>query len=101
MGAASSLGNGAGERDFHTQAVITGRPMGEQGIDGDHVFLAKFLEKRKGVTSARARGGLRAQPRVDRQHHQSDDQRPRALAKSRRISPRSRFVKVWLVGRDA
>jgi len=46
------LKNGA--RDFHTQAVITGKLMAEQAIDDHHVFPAKYLEER-GVGPARKR----------------------------------------------
>ncbi len=40
--------------------------MGEQGIDDDHVFPAKFLEKKKGVTSARARDCVLNRTLIDR-----------------------------------
>jgi hypothetical protein len=32
------LGTGTGARDPHTQAVITGSLMNEQGIDDHHIF---------------------------------------------------------------
>src|SRR5262249_46487873 len=44
------LANGA--RDFHTQAVITGKLMEAEGIDDHHVFPAHFLEIAKGITTA-------------------------------------------------
>jgi hypothetical protein len=37
---------GGGARDFHTQAVITGKLMAEEGIDDHHVFPAAHLERR-------------------------------------------------------
>ncbi len=46
------LKNGA--RDFHTQAVITGKLMTEQAIDDHHIFPAKFLEE-SGIGLARRR----------------------------------------------
>jgi hypothetical protein len=49
------LGTGTGARDFHTQSVITGKLMNEEGIDDHHVFPADFLETEKRVTLARAR----------------------------------------------
>ncbi len=38
-----TLGAGSGARDFHTQAVITGKLMEEQGIDDHHIFPAAHL----------------------------------------------------------
>ena len=43
-----------GARDFHTQAVITGKLMAEHGIDDHHVFPAALLERR-GIAPARVR----------------------------------------------
>ena len=37
---------GGGARDFHTQAVITGKLMADEGIDDHHVFPAAYLERR-------------------------------------------------------
>jgi hypothetical protein len=45
---------GGGARDFHTQAVITGKLMAEEGIDDHHVFPAAYLERR-GVATSRVR----------------------------------------------
>ena len=39
-----------GARDFHTQAVITGKLMTQEGIDDHHVFPANYLEVKKGIT---------------------------------------------------
>jgi hypothetical protein len=48
---------GGGARDFHTQAVITGRLMAEHGIDDHHVFPVAWLERR-GIAPARVRDGV-------------------------------------------
>ena len=45
---------GGGARDFHTQAVITGKLMVDEGIDDHHVFPASFLQHR-GIALARVR----------------------------------------------
>lgn len=62
------LGNGA--RDFHTQAVITGNLMAEQGIDDHHIFPAAFLEQEKGITVARARDCVLNRTLIDRTTNQ-------------------------------
>jgi hypothetical protein len=64
------LGNGTGARDFHTQAVITGKLMAEQGIDDHHIFPAKFLEKKKGVAAARVRDCVLNRTLIDRTTNQ-------------------------------
>ena len=58
------LANGA--RDFHTQAVITGKLMNEEGIDDHHVFPAHYLESEKGVRSARERDCVLNRTLIDR-----------------------------------
>jgi len=62
------LANGA--RDFHTQAVITGKLINEEGIDDHHVFPAKFLEKKKGVSAARVRDCVLNRTLIDRTTNQ-------------------------------
>lgn len=64
------LGSGTGARDFHTQAVITGNLMNEQGIDDHHVLPDDFLHKKKGVTSARARDCVLNRTLIDRTTNQ-------------------------------
>lgn len=64
------LATGAGARDFHTQAVITGKLMTDEGIDDHHVFPAKFLEKKKGVTASRARDCVLNRTLIDRTTNQ-------------------------------
>lgn len=49
------LGAGNLARDFHTQAVITGKLMKEESIDDHHIFPSDFLQKVKGVDIARQR----------------------------------------------
>jgi len=67
------IGNGA--RDFHTQAVITGKLMSEEGIDDHHVFPSKFLETR-GVTATRARDCVLNRTLIDRTTNQMIGDRP-------------------------
>lgn len=63
------LGSWSGARDFHTQAVITGKLMNEQGIDDHHIFPAKYLEK-KGITLTRARDCVLNRTLIDRTTNQ-------------------------------
>jgi hypothetical protein len=60
---------GGGARDFHTQAMITGKLMTEQGIDDHHIFPAAYLERR-GVTSARIRDCVLNRTLIDRTTNQ-------------------------------
>lgn len=60
---------GRGARDFHTQAVITGKLMAEEGIDDHHVFPAAYLE-RKGVAAARHRDCVLNRTLIDRTTNQ-------------------------------
>lgn len=64
------LGSGTGARDFHTQAVITGKRMNEEGIDDHHVFPANFLEAKKGITFARHRDCILNRTLIDRTTNQ-------------------------------
>ena len=64
------LGNGTGARDFHTQAVITGKLMSEQGIDDHHIFPADFLEKQKSINLARTRDCVLNRTLIDRTTNQ-------------------------------
>lgn len=64
------LGSGTGARDFHTQAVITGKLMNEEGIDDHHVFPANFLEAKKGITIARHRDCILNRTLIDRTTNQ-------------------------------
>ena len=60
---------GGGARDFHTQAVITGKLMAEEGIDDHHVFPAAYLE-RGGVATARMRDCVINRTLIDRTTNQ-------------------------------
>ncbi|MBI4601537.1 MAG: DUF262 domain-containing protein [Planctomycetes bacterium] len=60
---------GSGTRDFHTQAVITGKLMAEEGIDDHHVFPAAYLERR-GVVPARLRDCVINRTLIDRTTNQ-------------------------------
>ena len=60
---------GGGARDFHTQAIITGKLMTEQGIDDHHIFPAKYLE-RHDVAPARIRDCVLNRTLIDRTTNQ-------------------------------
>lgn len=62
------LRNGA--RDFHTQAVITGKLMQDEGIDDHHLFPSSYLEKHKGIQIARNRDCVLNRTLIDRTTNQ-------------------------------
>ncbi|HOU00338.1 MAG TPA: DUF262 domain-containing protein [Anaerolineaceae bacterium] len=62
-------------RDFHTQAVITGKLLSEQGIDDHHIFPAKFLEK-QGWTVPQTRDCVLNRTLIDRTTNQMISDRP-------------------------
>jgi hypothetical protein len=64
------LGSGTGARDFHSQAVITGKLMAEQGIDDHHVFPSNYLETIKGIKSSRVRDCVLNRTLIDRTTNQ-------------------------------
>lgn len=64
------LGNGTGARDFHTQSVITGKLIGNEGIDDHHIFPADFLEKQKDIKLARTRDCVLNRTLIDRTTNQ-------------------------------
>jgi hypothetical protein len=64
------LGSGNGTRDFHTQAVITGKLMLEEGIDDHHVFPADYLEAIKGIEHSRVRDCVLNRTLIDRTTNQ-------------------------------
>ena len=70
------LGSGTGARDFHTQAVITGKLMETQGIDDHHIFPDDFLQKKKGVTLSRTRDCVLNRTLIDRTTNQMISNRP-------------------------
>lgn len=63
------LGAGTGARDFHTQAIITGKLMTEQGIDDHHIFPAAYL-LRRGITPSRLRDCVLNRTLIDRTTNQ-------------------------------
>jgi hypothetical protein len=70
------LRSGTGARDFHTQAVITGKLMNEEGIDDHHVFPDDFLIKKKAITSSRTRDCVLNRTLIDRSTNQMISNRP-------------------------
>jgi hypothetical protein len=60
---------GGNARDFHTQAVITGKLMAEEGIDDHHVFPAAYLQRR-GVEPSRMRDCVLNRTLIDRTTNQ-------------------------------
>ena len=64
------LGSGTGARDFHTQSLITGKLMEQEGIDDHHVFPDDYLAKVKGVTLARTRDCVLNRTLIDRKTNQ-------------------------------
>jgi len=72
------LSSGTGARDFHTQSVITGNLMNEQGIDDHHIFPDDYLYKRKGITLARTRDCVLNRTLIDRTTNQMISNRPPA-----------------------
>lgn len=70
------LGTGTGARDFHTQSVITGKLMTEEGIDDHHVFPDDFLVKQKKIALSRARDCILNRTLIDRTTNQMISNRP-------------------------
>jgi len=64
------LGSGTGARDFHTQAVITGNLMNEEGIDDHHVFPDNYLSSKLGITLSRSRDCVLNRTLIDRTTNQ-------------------------------
>ena len=64
------LGSGTGARDFHTQAVITGKLIDQEGIDDHHVFPAAYLRDIKGIKSTVARDCVLNRTLIDRTTNQ-------------------------------
>lgn len=60
---------GGGARDFHTQSIITGKLMAQEGIDDHHIFPAAYLE-RSGVSSSRQRDCVLNRTLLDRTTNQ-------------------------------
>ena len=64
------LGSGTGARDFHTQAIITGKLMDQEGIDDHHVFPDDYLAKMKGIALSRTRDCVLNRTLIDRTTNQ-------------------------------
>lgn len=60
---------GRGARDFHTQSVITGKLMSDEGIDDHHIFPAAYLERQGGI-AARTRDCILNRTLIDRTTNQ-------------------------------
>lgn len=63
------LGSAGGARDFHTQAVITGNLINQEGIDDHHVFPAHYLEL-KGIKNKSVRDCVLNRTLIDRTTNQ-------------------------------
>lgn len=88
------LGNGA--RDFHTQAVITGKLITEEGIDDHHVFPAAYLARR-GVSPSRMRDCVLNRTLIDRTTNQMiSDRAPSDYLAEIRATPGFPFKAVLL-----
>ena len=86
------LGNGA--RDFHTQAVITGKLMAEEEIDDHHVFPAAYLE-RSGVAPGRMQDCVLNRTLIDRTTNQMiSDRAPSDYLAEIKSTPGFPFVPV-------
>ncbi|MBK7015116.1 MAG: hypothetical protein IPH39_05930 [Sulfuritalea sp.] len=82
------LGSGTGARDFHTQAVITGKLMNEEGIDDHHVFPANYLEVKAGIALSRHRDCILNRTLIDRTTNQMiSDRAPSDYLKEIRNTP--------------
>jgi hypothetical protein len=64
------LGCEGGARDFHTQSVITGNLIAQEGIDDHHIFPAAYLEKKKGITQSKRRDCVLNRTLIDRDTNQ-------------------------------
>lgn len=60
------LGSEPPARDFHTQAVITGKLMAEEGIDDHHVFPDCYLQRAAPALPARLRDCVLNRTLIDR-----------------------------------
>lgn len=85
---------GGGARDFHTQSVITGKLMSEEGIDDHHVFPAAHLE-RQGITPARVRDCVLNRTLIDRTTNQMiSDRAPSDYLAAMKSTPGFPFAQV-------
>ncbi len=59
-----------GTKDFYSQGFITSKLMNEEGIDDHHVFPADYLEKVKGIKTAKNRDCILNRTLIDRSTNQ-------------------------------
>jgi hypothetical protein len=64
------LGCAGGARDFHTQSIITGNLIDQEGIDDHHIFPASYLEKKKGIAESKRRDCVLNRTLIDRATNQ-------------------------------
>jgi hypothetical protein len=64
------LGCAGGARDFHTQSIITGNLIDQEGIDDHHIFPAAYLEKKKGISESKRRDCVLNRTLIDRTTNQ-------------------------------
>lgn len=64
------MGTGSGARDFHTQSVISGSLINDEGIDDHHVFPSDFLLRQQGIVVARNRDCVLNRTLIDRTTNQ-------------------------------
>lgn len=70
------LGCAGGARDFHTQSIITGNLIEQEGIDDHHIFPAAYLEKAKGIKESKRRDSVLNRTLIDRTTNQMISDRP-------------------------
>jgi hypothetical protein len=64
------LGCAGGARDFHTQSIITGNLIDQEGIDDHHIFPASYLEKKQGISESKRRDCVLNRTLIDRATNQ-------------------------------
>lgn len=86
------LGCAGGARDFHTQSVITGNLIEQEGIDDHHIFPAAYLEKKKGIVDSKRRDCILNRTLIDRTTNQMiSDRAPSDYLKQIRDTPNFPF----------
>ncbi len=68
-----------GTKDFHTQGIITSKLMNDEGIDDHHIFPADYLEKVKGIKTAKNRDCILNRTLIDRTTNQIINNRAPSL----------------------
>lgn len=89
------LGCTGGARDFHTQSVITGNLIEQEGIDDHHIFPAAYLEKVKGIKESKRRDCVLNRTLIDRTTNQMiSDRAPSDYLNEIRKTPNFPFESV-------